>query len=289
MNSLEQFLHEGGWFFREEGDSVLSVHAPAAQTPGDRVFIRYVPLSEASSPSEAEALAGLRRKYPGLILVYEDRWTGPASEATRARIAAHLGRFRSIFARKCEIRRVGADQVRGFLDRCHSYGYSKSKYKYAMYFEGEMVAAATFSGCRVIPRRPDGPAVEAVPLRSYEWISYASLPGCRIAGGMGRMLAAFIGDVGPDEVMSYSDLEWSDGGVYEALGFREAGIRPAVRLLLDVGTMKRMHPGSLPTEDGKPCGGAAATSVEFYSPGSRKWLLNKKVTADRFVQKRKKE
>lgn len=38
---------------------------------------------------------------------------------------------------------------------------------------------------------------------------------------MGKLLKAFIEDVHPDDVMSYADASWSDGGVYRKLGFEE--------------------------------------------------------------------
>ena len=47
--------------------------------------------------------------------------------------------------------------------------------------------------------------------------------GQGIAGGMGKLLSRFIADVEPDDIMSYADIEWSDGGVYRHLGFAEDG------------------------------------------------------------------
>ena len=38
---------------------------------------------------------------------------------------------------------------------------------------------------------------------------------------MGKMLKTFIGEVHPDDVMSYADASWSSGDVYKKLGFRE--------------------------------------------------------------------
>lgn len=38
---------------------------------------------------------------------------------------------------------------------------------------------------------------------------------------MGKLLKAFIGDVRPDDVMSYADASWSDGDVYRKLGFSQ--------------------------------------------------------------------
>jgi len=77
------------------------------------------------------------------------------------------------------------------------------------------VAVATFSNAR---RWQKGGRT----VSSYEWIRYASLEGCRVTGGMGKLLQAFIDDVHPDDIMTYADLSWPDGGeVYKTLGFEE--------------------------------------------------------------------
>ena len=70
-------------------------------------------------------------------------------------------------------------------------------------------------------------------IRSYEWIRYASLPGIRVIGGMGKLLDAFVEYVKPDDVMSYADLEWSDGEVYRTLGFEQEGVKEPVMFAID--------------------------------------------------------
>ena len=50
---------------------------------------------------------------------------------------------------------------------------------------------------------------------------------------MGKVLKTFIKEVGPDDIMTYADLEWSEGGVYEQLGFILEDTRPAVTFSID--------------------------------------------------------
>ena len=53
------------------------------------------------------------------------------------------------------------------------------------------------------------------------------------------MLKAFIEEVKPDDIMSYADLEWSEGEAYGNLGFiQEAGKGP-VMFCIDSGTWER--------------------------------------------------
>lgn len=203
------FIREGSFFY----------------FPENGVAIRLVPLQGFRLPEREK----------GVIYLYEDRWMtgGPY---IKERILAHLGRFRRIFARKCVIRRIDAVTAAAFLGCHHSYGSAKAQYKYGMFLGEELVAVSLFSSPRTIPREIGG---SLLPLRSYEWVRYASQSGSRISGGMSRMLARFAADTVPDEVMTYADLEWSDGAVYARMGFHEAGLREAVTFWVNPATFVR--------------------------------------------------
>ena len=113
---------------------------------------------------------------------------------------------------------------------------------------------------------------------SYEWVRYASLPGVRVVGGMGRLLNAFIEERytriepgTPLEVMTYSDTEWSNGDVYEKLGFKFAGERPPVEYHVNKQTYQRFSERLYEKELL-----AGALPEDFYvinNMGSRKFLL----------------
>ena len=213
--------------------------------PDSGIEIRLVPIDGFERPERVK----------GTIYLYEDRWMA-AGPYIRERILAHLGRYRKIFARKCDIRRIDAVAAAGFLSRHHSYGTAKAKYKYGMFLDGELVAVSLFSSPRTIPRDIEG---AQVPLRSFEWVRYASLSGSRISGGMSRMLARFVEENSPDEVMTYADLEWSDGAVYARMGFHEAGLREPMTFWINPVTFARER-----TPD---CGG-----VKIRNFGSLKYL-----------------
>lgn len=189
------------------------------------------------------------------VYLFEDRWWA-AREMVQERILARLERFRSVFARKCKVLSGRenpqlAEEVREFLQKNHSYYNAKCRYRYALEFEGEIVAVATFSEGRPMVRKlsdmlknvpkeeqmeEDGSLREDIVIfDSYEWVRYASLPGIRVVGGMGKLLNAFIEERytriqpgTPMEIMTYSDTEWGNGDVYLKLGFRYAGERPPV-------------------------------------------------------------
>ena len=195
--------------------------------------IRAADMEEAAERSEvisaAIAEAATECGYP--LIIAEDRWKRQRS-MMESRLLAHLEIFSQAYARNCEVRRIEKGEAAEFLTFCHSYGYASCRYHYGLFLkrhtghiaaereaEGarcekldRLIAVATFSNGRKWIK--DGKEI-----RSYEWTRYASLPDMRISGGMGKMLRKFINDVKPDDIMSYADLEWSEGGVYETLGF----------------------------------------------------------------------
>jgi hypothetical protein len=56
---------------------------------------------------------------------------------------------------------------------------------------------------------------------------------------MGKLLKAFIKEVQPDDIMSYADLEWSEGEVYERLGFEAEAEKEPVTFTIDPQTWER--------------------------------------------------
>ena len=232
------------------------------------------------------------KTVPDIVYLYEDRWWG-AKDMVQERILARLERFTSVFARKCKVlsgrgNAAMPDIVNDFLRRHHTYSTAKCRYRYALEYEGQIVAVATFSEGRPMVRKIDDPLMN-VPKEeqenssilifdSYEWIRYASLPGVRVVGGMGRLLKAFIEERysriepgTPLEVMTYSDTEWGNGGVYEKLGFKYAGSRPQVKYFVNRHTYVRLSERLYEKELL-----SGALPSDFYTIenlGSRKFLL----------------
>lgn len=228
---IETVLSGAGLAFRK--DDVAGVPVVAIDTAdGHRKIVlplevRATSMSEADSrqAAAAETVSALKSLYgQPPIIITEDRWRRNR-EAMALRMMAHLGVFDGIFARNCTVSRISRSDISGFLEDNHSYGDAKSRHHYGIFHKGELVGAAEFSGARKWRKESSG---TALTIRSYEWVRYASLPGTRIIGGMGKVLKKFIGDIRPDDIMSYADLEWSEGSAYSALGFECEGFRQPV-------------------------------------------------------------
>lgn len=168
------------------------------------------------------------------VIVPEDFWN-LHPYLLRARLLAQLGKFRPVFARNTQVKKINKPECSAFLNAYHSYGDAMARYRYGLFAgDGTMVASATFSKARTWTK-PEG------TVRSYEWVRYASLPDVRVIGGMGKVLKAFVNDVSPDDVMSYADREWTDGSVYARLGFLRDGQREPVAFSISEQDWKR-HP-----------------------------------------------
>ncbi len=257
MNFSEEFvsfLTECGFQFSRIGDSFLF--------PENEVEIIIVQLDISTIP---DPKSNWQRIY-----IFEDKWRS-SNSVLKERIAAHLGRFRSIFARKCDVQKIDASIANAFLEINHFYGGAKSKYKYGLFLKDELVAVSEFSASRPMQRSIGG---NLQILNSYEWVRYASLPNCRISGGMGKMLSAFISDQAPDEIMSYADREWSGGDAYIKLGFFKAGERSPVKFFVNKKTFERISQKKLLQDKAyRNISFNPDDYVEIQNLGSIKYLL----------------
>ena len=264
------------------GFTVLDVTGPGGRS-SSLIPVSSFSRTEEEAAENAARLESLISSMPDRpLVVARDRWE-TRRDTIQKRIIAHCGIFTGIFARNCEARRIEKPEAKAFLDRYHSYGSASCRYCYGLYISrysgnltgqdqqrfpaGTLVAVAVFSNARKW-------AKDGKEIRSYEWIRYASLPETRVTGGMGKLLKAFIRDIHPDDIMSYADLEWSDGSVYTRLGFMPDGKKTPVMFRIDTGTWRRI-PASADITAELSAGSRDNTDKEeyFMNSGSLKYRL----------------
>ena len=270
---IYQFLNDNGLYIYKVGEGYGYISVKAECHRSNRRMPLLLLEIRAFSPEEAERqqtetsaeIARLTEEsgtYP--LIITQDRWIRQG-EMTRCRLLAHLEIFTQIYARNCEVRRIDKTTAQNFLEANHSYGDAACKYRYGLYLRrhtghnallfskqqnnhnstychaerseaspvpGTLIAVATFSNARKWIKGDK-------TIRSYEWTRYASLPGVRLSGGMGKVLKTFIKEVQPDDIMTYADLEWSEGKVYEQLGFTLEGVKEPVTFLVDSDCRRR--------------------------------------------------
>lgn len=141
-----------------------------------------------------------------LIHVFEDEWNCK-QDIVKGRLRSILGIGGDrVFARKCQIKEISANESNAFLDLNHLQGADNSKYHYGLYHDGELIAVMTFGKPRFNKAY------------DYELIRYCSKIGCNVVGGASKLLAHFRRNH-KGSIISYADRRYSDGNLYEKLGF----------------------------------------------------------------------
>ena len=143
-----------------------------------------------------------------LIQVFEDEWN-IKPDIVKSILANALNYIeRRLFARKCIIKEIDVNTARSFVDTYHISGYHSCSIKYGLYHDDELVSVMTFSKNNH-SRKGKG----------WEIDRYCSKFGMQVIGGASKLFKHFIRNIEPSSVVSYADLRYGNGGVYEKLGF----------------------------------------------------------------------
>lgn len=146
-----------------------------------------------------------------LVHIFEDEWIGHR-EIVEDRIRSILGIGQTrIFARKCIVRDIDSKTASMFLESNHLQGGGNSSIRYGIYFGDELMAVMTFGKPRFS--------------KNYDWelIRFVSKCGVNVVGGASKLLNHFRSSHS-GSIVSYADRRYSDGGLYEKLGFRKVGV-----------------------------------------------------------------
>lgn len=170
---------------------------------GEKLRVQFVTLHSSFQQIE--------KKEKNEIVLWEDVWH-KRDKQVKARILSLLGHNKTISARDTQIVKLDKPTLESFLDENHLMDAVSAKHKYGLMYKGVLVAVASFSSAKTFYR-------EEGEFRSVELVRYASLQGVNVVGAMGKFLEHFIEQHKPDDIMTYTDREWSDGEVYEKLGF----------------------------------------------------------------------
>jgi hypothetical protein len=128
-------------------------------------------------------------------------------------ISSITGNNNRVFARNCEVKKINKELAKAFLDQNHLFGYSNAYHKYALYYKSEILAVITFSKGRKMNR------LEAHQ-RSFELIAFSCKSRTTVVGGLSKLIKAFVNEINPSDIMTYTDLDWSKGQAYLKLGFK---------------------------------------------------------------------
>ena len=148
-----------------------------------------------------------------LIQIFEDEWIHK-KEIVKSRIRNILGlNGKKIYARKCTIKLVDKKVVKDFLNENHIQGNTNSNINIGLYYNDELISLMTFGSLRKVL----GSKSET---NKYELIRFCNKLNVSVIGGASRLLTYFIKIYQPKEIISYADMRWSQGDLYNKLGFK---------------------------------------------------------------------
>ena len=145
-----------------------------------------------------------------LIHIFDDEWLTKEDQIKR-KLKTILG-FRdgqTIYARKTEVRTVTSKEASPFYLDNHIQGSYKTKMNYALYYEGEMVACMSFK-------------------KNFGYMDLVRFAtSCNVVGGFTKLVKAFLRDNPElDKLVSFADIRYSVGNVYESNGWELAYVTP---------------------------------------------------------------
>lgn len=151
-----------------------------------------------------------------LIHIFEDEWISK-KDICKSRIKSLLQGSSHIFARKCKIKELPYKDASSFLHENHIQDSVPSKVNIGLFYEDELVSVMTFGSLRrnlgYISKKD----------KYFEMLRFASKKGVNVIGGASKLLSYFIKTYNPEEIISYADKRWSNGNLYEKIGFTYTG------------------------------------------------------------------
>ena len=145
-----------------------------------------------------------------LLTIYETEWH-ERPQAIRRLLRNALGKSRGkLMARKCELRKVLTSEARVFYEKYHPQGGEGGGEHYGLYHGDKLVACMRFAL---------GANDRGAGAKDRTWTLGRYATRVTVAGAASRLFKAFLAEVKPQEVKSFSDNRYFAGGMYSALGF----------------------------------------------------------------------
>jgi len=117
-----------------------------------------------------------------------------------------------IYARKCIIKSITPQESKNFLINNHLQGNVNSKIKLGLYYNNELISIMTFGNLR---KNLNQTSKEGV----YELLRFCTKLNTTLVGGASKLLKHFEHEFSPQKVISYANIDYSQGKLYENLNF----------------------------------------------------------------------
>ncbi len=152
-----------------------------------------------------------------LITIWEDDYFHKY-EIVKSIIQNSLGLTpNKIYARKCVIKEISPKENEIFCTFNHIQGAVPAKTKIGLFYNDELVSVMTFGKKRIIMKSKSKNDDE------YELLRFCNKRMTSVIGGASKLFNYFVKNHHPKNIVSYANLDISDGKIYEILGFENKG------------------------------------------------------------------
>jgi hypothetical protein len=118
-----------------------------------------------------------------------------------------------IFARRCQVKEIkNTKMVNNFLKENHIQGNVRSCLKLGLFYDNELVSLMTFDHFEGRKK-----------MFNNEWnlSRFCNKLNTQVVGGASKILKHFIKSYDVERIVSYADKGWSNGNLYENIGFNK--------------------------------------------------------------------
>lgn len=170
-----------------------------------------------------------------LVHIFEDEWIYKREIVLeRVKNILQISKATKLHARNCSIQEIDSSIKNQFLEQFHIQGQDNSTVKLGAFFQNNLVAVMTFSY--------GNPAKGSRQKENvWELNRFCSDYNYNIRGIAGKLLEYFKRNYQWKEIFSYADRRWSNGSMYEQLGFKSDNKIRLNYWYVDPSTYKRIH------------------------------------------------
>jgi hypothetical protein len=152
-----------------------------------------------------------KKKGIRIIHIWEDDWNFK-NNIIKSQIKSWIGLVDNrVFARKCYIKEINDNSiVRDFLNTNHIQGHVNSVLKLGLYHKEDLLSIMTFNKFEGRKKMVNN---------GWNLNRFCNLLNTSVLGGASKLLKYFELNYDTKRIISYADVDWSDGLLYHNIGF----------------------------------------------------------------------
>lgn len=207
---ISVFLHQNQILHETNIKNIIPPHELDIFIPDYNLAIEYCGLYWHSEQKNRDRLYHQKKlkacykKGIQLITIFEDEWKLRNTQVKQKLLSLlHIDNRKKIHARQTHITsQITTTEKNVFFDQNHIQGTGPGSITYGLTYEDEIVAMMTF-----------------IDQKKHNYVLSRYATSNRVIGGFSRLLSRFMNDHEWSTIISFADLRWSNGNLYDATGW----------------------------------------------------------------------